>query len=340
MPASSTRGCVLLLVACAACATFQPNHPLTAAAPAATTRHTIRVGALDRSFYLRLPPRFSAQGRRYPLVILLHGHNNNGSNVIGQTKMDAVADKYGFILAAPNGTGRFGRFGLTWNAGTCCGSAQEKHIDDIGFLAALIDTLTRRLPIDSSRIAIAGFSAGGMLALRIACDRPSIATVYVNVQGTMPDTTCGAHRPVSMLLFAGDDDEDMRTEHEENKRRNNHRFATSAMGTFRFWATRDRCTVFLSYETHDYTDHTALGCAAATRTRLLTVHEHPHAWPGGHKTWWFAPTPNPALDASLTIAEFLTNQSRQSGETQPLPRNTANSTSLTVASRAGSAARP
>jgi len=281
MPAGSTRACVLLLVACAGCATFQSNHPLTHAAPSETTRHTIRVGSLNRSFYLHLPPHFSAQGT-YPLVILLHGHNNNGSNVIGQTKMDAVADRYGFILAAPNGTGRFGRFGLTWNAGTCCGSAQEKHIDDVGFLAALIDTLRRVFPIDSTRIAIAGFSAGGMLALRIACDRPSIATVYVNVQGTMPDTTCAAHRPVSMLLFAGEEDEDMRTEHEENKHRNNHRYAS--------------------------VDHIAVGCADGTVTRLLTVHAHPHAWPGGHKTWWFSPTPNPNLDASLVIAEFLENR--------------------------------
>ena len=315
----STRACVLLLVACTACATFQPNHALTRAAPAETTRHTIRVGGLDRSFYLRLPPQFSPQGR-YPLVILLHGHNNNGSNVIGQTKMDAVADRYGFILAAPNGTGRFSRFRLTWNAGTCCGSAQEKHIDDVGFLAALIDTLRGRLPIDSSRIAIAGFSAGGMLALRAACDRPSIATVYVNVQGTMPDTTCSAHRPVSMLLFAGDDDEDMRSEHEENKRRTNHRFATSALGTFRFWAARDHCdAAFVVRKMPDYTDHTAVGCAAGTEARLLTIHAHPHAWPGGHKSWWFAPTPNPNLDASLTIAQFLTNQPRQSGASQPLP---------------------
>ena len=317
MPACSTRACVLLLVACTACATFQPNHPLSHAAPDATTRHTIRVGGLNRSFYLHLPPHFSAQGR-YPLVILLHGHNNNGSNVIGQTKMDAVADRYGFILAAPNGTGRFGRFGLTWNVGTCCGSAQEKHIDDIGFLATLIDTLKRVFPIDSTRIAITGFSAGGMLALRTACDRPEIATVYVNVQGTMPDTACAAHRPVSMLLFAGDDDEDMRTEHEENKRRNNHRYATSAMGTFRFWAEHDGCARHFIIETTDaYVDHIAVECANGTVTRLLTVHAHPHAWPGGHKTWLFSPTPNPNLDASLMIAEFLKNQPRQSSEAQP-----------------------
>lgn len=310
MPARSAPAYLLLLVVGAACATFQSNRPLAGAAPSTTTRHTLKVGALERSFYLHLPPAFSAQ-RRYPLVILLHGHNNNGASVLHQTKMDAVADRYGFILAAPNGTGRLGRFGLTWNVGTCCGSAETRHVDDVGFLAALIDTLTRVLPIDPTRITIAGFSAGGMLALRTACDRPSIATVYVNVQGTMPDTTCTPRRPVSMLLFAGDDDEDMRTEHEENKRRNNHRYATSAMGTFRFWAARDGCDpTFVVRETKDYTDHTAVGCAAGTVTRLLTIHAHPHAWPGGHRTWWFAPKPNPNIDASLVIAEFLTNHPR------------------------------
>ena len=156
-----------------------------------------------------------------------------------------------------------------------------------------------------------------MLALRTACDQPSIATVYVNVQGTMPDTTCAAHRPVSMLLFAGDDDEDMRTEHEENRHRNNHRYATSAMGTFRFWAARDHCDpLFVTHKTDDYTDRIAVGCADGTVARLLTVHDHPHAWPGGHKSWWFSPTPNPNLDASLVIAEFLTNQPSRSNTSQ------------------------
>jgi len=319
MTGPSRRVCLLALVACGACATFESNRPITTAAPARTTRHTLAVGSLQRSFYLHLPPTFSAQ-RRYPLVILLHGHNNNGASVLHQTKMDAVADRYGFILAAPNGTGRFGRFGLTWNAGTCCGSAQSKHVDDVGFLAALVDTLKRVLPIDTTRVAIAGFSAGGMLALRTACDRPSVATVYVNVQGTMPDTTCRPRRPVSMLLFAGDDDEDMRIEHEENKKRNNHRYATSALGTFRFWAARDSCEPApVITRTSDYTDRTAVGCAAGTVTRLISVHAHPHAWPGGHQTWLFAPKPNPNLDASLVIARFLTSSHRQLNHSPSAP---------------------
>lgn len=296
---------LLLMLTCASCASFASNRPLSRAAESRTTRHTIRVGGQERSFYLHLPPSLSST-QRYPLVVLLHGHNNNGASILHQTKMEAVADRFGFILASPNGTGRFGRIGLTWDVGTCCGSAQEHHVDDVGFLAALIDTISAVFPVDHARIAIAGFSAGGMLALRTACDRSSLATIYVNVQGTMPDTTCRPTRPVSMLLVAGDEDEDMQEEHAENKRHHGRAFATSALGTLRFWARRNGCSpAIATRQRPGQTDWVAMGCALGTTTELVSVHGHPHAWPGGHRSWWFAPKPSRDVDASLLIASLL-----------------------------------
>ena len=302
---AAVRRTLLLLVTCTSCASFASNRPLAEAAGARTTRHTITAGGRERSFYLHLPARLSA-GQRYPLLVLLHGHNNNGASILYQTKMEAVADRYGFILASPNGTGRFGRIGLTWNVKTCCGSAEKNKVDDVGFLAALVDTLEAVLPVDRAKVAIAGFSAGGMLALRVACDRSSLATTYVNVQGTMPDTTCRPTRPVSMLLVAGDEDEDMQEEHAENTRHHGRPFATSAMGTLRFWARRNGCSpTIATKKAPGQTDHVATGCALGTTTELVTVHGHPHAWPGGHRTWWFAPKPSPEVDASLMIAALL-----------------------------------
>jgi polyhydroxybutyrate depolymerase len=220
--------------------------------------------------------------------------------------MEAVADQHGAILVAPNGTGRFGRFGLTWNVGSCCGSARAKHVDDVAFLAALVDTLAAKLPIDRSRVVLAGFSAGGMLALRVACDRSSLAAAYINVQGTMPDTTCVPSRPVSMLLIEGDEDEDMREEHAANKRHGAHVFAMSAMGTLRFWARHDRCdSALVRAQTSAVTAYSATACAPGTATELVTIHGHPHAWPGGHRTWLFSPRPSPDVDASELIFGFL-----------------------------------
>src|SRR4029078_7557763 len=101
--------------------------------------------------------------QRYPLLVLLHGHNNNGSNVLRQSRLEPAADKHDLIVVEPNGTGRFSRFGLTWNAGTCCGSAQSQHVDDVAFLETLIDTLAAELPVDRARGTSAGLFAGRTL---------------------------------------------------------------------------------------------------------------------------------------------------------------------------------
>jgi len=294
-----------MLLACVGCATLQSNRPLARAAEGHTTRHTLAVDGRSRSFYLRLPPGLSTT-QRAPLLILLHGHNNNGANVIRQSRLAPVADRQHVILVAPNGTGRFGRLGLTWNVGTCCGSAQSHHVDDVAFLAALIDTLAAHLPVDRAHITIAGFSAGGMLALRAACDRSSIADAFVNVQGTMPDTTCRPSHPVSMLLIAGDEDEDMIQEHAENARRHGRPFSISAMGTLEFWEHHNGCDSGIEHrEGHQYTEYDATGCAPGITTRLIVVHGHPHAWPGGRRSWLLAPSPNPDVDADALIFDFL-----------------------------------
>src|SRR5678815_965127 len=119
------RVAAALLLACVGCATLQSNRPLARATEGQTTRHTLVVNGRSRSFYLRLPAGLST-AQRSPLLILLHGHNNNGANVIRQSRMESAADRHHVILVAPNGTGRFGRLGLTWNVGTCCGSAQSQ----------------------------------------------------------------------------------------------------------------------------------------------------------------------------------------------------------------------
>ena len=53
-------------------------------------------------------------------------------------KLTPVADKERFVVAYPDGIGK------NWNDGRTDGvsEAHEKHIDDVGFLRALIDELS------------------------------------------------------------------------------------------------------------------------------------------------------------------------------------------------------
>ena len=50
--------------------------------------------------------------------------------------MDRLADRETFVAVYPNGSGRFGKRLLTWNAGTCCAYAVINNVDDVGFVRA------------------------------------------------------------------------------------------------------------------------------------------------------------------------------------------------------------
>ena len=120
---------------------------------------------------MHLPPQ-AGDGQPLPLVINFHG---GGGEPLGHERysgMDDLADEEGFIAVYPAGTSRFGDRLLTWNAGGCCGYAQEESVDDVGFVRALIDDLSTVTLIDRSRIYATGLSNGAMMAYRLAAEIP------------------------------------------------------------------------------------------------------------------------------------------------------------------------
>ena len=56
------------------------------------------------------------------------------------------------------------------NAGSCCGSAVSQGVDDVGFVNAMIDAVDAAYCVDPKRVYAAGFSNGGMLSNRLACE--------------------------------------------------------------------------------------------------------------------------------------------------------------------------
>jgi len=79
-----------------------------------------------------------------PLLIALHGGMGNGKHFMKSTGLDKTAEKNNFIVVFPNGTARFNRGRYTWNAGSCCGYAFKKKIDDVGFIRKLRHGLLQR----------------------------------------------------------------------------------------------------------------------------------------------------------------------------------------------------
>ncbi len=140
-------------------------------------------GGQPRRFTLHVPSGLLAPA---PLVLVLHGLRQDPQRIREFSQFEAVADRQGFVVGFPGGVGG------SWNAGACCGPAARQGIDDLTFLDHVIAKARQSALIDPARIYITGYSNGAMMALRYACERPSLIAAVAVVAGSvtapcMPD---------------------------------------------------------------------------------------------------------------------------------------------------------
>jgi pimeloyl-ACP methyl ester carboxylesterase len=58
-----------------------------------------------------------------------------------------------------------------WDAGICCTS---ESIDETGYLVSVVEDIDRSFAVNRNRVGVIGQSNGGMLAEKIACERPEV----------------------------------------------------------------------------------------------------------------------------------------------------------------------
>jgi len=169
----------------------------------ATVARTIRVDGLTRTYFLRVP-RNAGPGPA-PLVLVFHGGGGNGPGTERLTRFSALADREGFLVAYPEGIGR------NWYDGReFAGSrAHREHIDDVGFVAALLDAIARVHPVDPHRVYATGISNGAIfshyLAARLSSRIAAIAPVVGGIADP-PEPWFRPEQPVSVLVIQGTTD--------------------------------------------------------------------------------------------------------------------------------------
>jgi polyhydroxybutyrate depolymerase len=176
-----------------------------AVAAAGSHDQSLQVGSKTRHFIVHVPPRFAERGA-LPVLVAFHGGGGSAQGFEKYAGLDAVADREGFVVVYPDGSGRLGRRLLTWNAGDCCGYAHEQRVDDVGFTLRVLSDLARDLPLDPTRVYATGHSNGSMMAYRLATEAAPRIAAIAPVAGAMQVAAFAPARPVPVLHVHSVDD--------------------------------------------------------------------------------------------------------------------------------------
>jgi polyhydroxybutyrate depolymerase len=178
----------------------------TPIAAAGNYRFSFVHGGLTRDYLVHVPRSY--HGAPAPMLLALHGGGGNADFQADDSKYGLIskAEQAGFIAVFPNGYSPLPSGALaTWNAGACCGPAQKRQVDDVGFLRAVIARVERQMAIDPGRIYATGMSNGAMMAWRLACEAPEIRAI-APVEGTDNTQKCNPAQPVAAIQFHAADD--------------------------------------------------------------------------------------------------------------------------------------
>ncbi len=181
---------------CAAQALGQAKRatPTRRVAPAAGATWLVGVamGATGARRFRLFRPAGVALGERLPLMVMLHGCGQDANTFAASTRMNNVATRERFLVLYPE-QDRLANAQACWNwFDTRSGRAQG----EAALIMAAIDQVCLLHPVDRTRVAIAGLSAGASMAALLVTRHPARFKALVMHSGIAPGT---AHSTVSAL---------------------------------------------------------------------------------------------------------------------------------------------
>lgn len=139
--------------------------------------------------------------RNAPAVIVLHFNLGTAASMANLTEVGEFARDHGAWVILPQAAD------LTWSHAP---NELGGGTDDAGYLAALIDYVVQAYDIDSRRVYMTGYSQGGNMTVRMACEYPGKIAAGAVVAATMRKSLarqCNPSVPTPMVFFNGTDDE-------------------------------------------------------------------------------------------------------------------------------------
>ena len=230
---------MLAAIALSACA---PKPDAASMAVAPMTRQALEYDGLLREFFVFLPSAYDGQ-TEFPLLVFMHGYGGTATGTEAEVTqgLNFFAEKHGYVVVYPQGTWFMAgdtpetRWTVTsWNhisdgfdtgpagpicriearvspcppeCGTCGQCGWTSCHDDVGFLRALLQSVSSRYTVGSDSVFVAGFSNGAMMSNRIACEASELFAAAALIGGRLePGFECTPTRKIPLLQINGGQD--------------------------------------------------------------------------------------------------------------------------------------
>jgi poly(3-hydroxybutyrate) depolymerase len=238
------------------------SHPPRPAERPAPGDHDLYLtwDGVERTYSVHAPPGYRP-GARLPLVVVLHYRNGDTAVMRGMTRMDAKADREGFLVAYPVGLDG------AMNALICCGDA-----DDVGFVRAMVGHLGQAWGVDPKRVYATGISNGADMSFRLAVEMDDVFAAVAPVSGGyvgehVAEAGYVPRHPVSVVSFVGQYD----------------MHHASMVEGMQVWRRKLGCAPVraASVDAAKTVRRTTARCRDGSDTVLYDITGMDHRWPGG-----------------------------------------------------------
>ena len=127
-----------------------------------------------------------------PLPVLLHFHGwgRTGAGPVYNGRISGATRRRGVLLVAPTGEGRTWRF-------------RRSGGPDVSFANAVLADVAKRYPIDAARLYVSGYSYGGLMAWRYACDSGNGVQAVMSISAALPLSGTCAEAPATFRTVYG-----------------------------------------------------------------------------------------------------------------------------------------